>query len=152
MITQETIINMANLSASTGIDSNKTQLGIFQFSNGSDSGNYIHMETTITQPSSNVMMMLEAVGYNYGGGNPIRCSWNFYSYAYPIGNTNNGYAGMNADGIYYTSAGYVAIRAYAGSPYYIGFTLNAYPTAGNGTGQPIGIRRVSQNSNGGSYY
>jgi hypothetical protein len=143
---------MANLSSSTGIFDKKIQWGIFEFSNASTSGNYIHMETSITQPSSNIMMMLEAVGYNYGGGNPIRCSWTFYSFAYIIAGTANGYAGMNADGVYYTSAGYVAIRAYAASPYYIGFTLNAYPTAGNGTGQPISIRRVSQNSTSGAFY
>ena len=59
---------------------------------------------------------------------------------------------MNADGVYYTSAGYVAIRAYAASPYYIGFTLNAYPTAGNGTRTAISIRRSSQNTNSGNYY
>jgi hypothetical protein len=110
------------------------------------------METSITQPSSNIMMMVEAVGYNYGGSNPIRCSWVFYSYQYVIGAMATAYSGMNADGVYYTSAGYVAIRAYAASPYYIGFTLNAYPTAGNGTGQPLSIRRVSQNSTSGAYY
>jgi hypothetical protein len=59
---------------------------------------------------------------------------------------------MSADGVYYTSAGYVAIRAYTSSPYYLGFTLNAYPAAGNGTGQPVSINRVSQNSTSGAYY
>jgi hypothetical protein len=143
---------MANLAAPTSIYDNKIQWGLFQFSNGSSSGNYIHMETSITQPSSNIMMMLEAVGYNYGGSNPIRCSWVFYSYSSVIGATNTAYSGMNADGVYYTSAGYVAIRAYAASPYYIGFTLNAYPTAGNGGGTVISIRRSSQNSTSGAYY
>jgi len=144
---------MANLSAATGIYDKKIQWGIFQFSNGSSSGNYIHMETSITQPSSNIMMMIEAVGYCYGASNPIRCAWRFYSYASVIGGGNNSsYTGMSADGVYYTSAGYVAIRAYTSSPYYLGFTLNAYPTAGNGTGQPVSIRRVSQNSTSGAYY
>jgi hypothetical protein len=140
--------------ATANIAGGVEQHGIFQFSNGANGGgNYIHMETTITQPSSNVMMMLEAVGYNYGTSNPVRCAWVFYSYAYVIGNGNNGaYTGLSADGIYYTSAGYVAIRAYTSNPYYLGFTLNAYPAAGNGGGTIISIRRVSQNSTSGAYY
>jgi len=150
---QEIIINMANLASATNIYGGRIQLGFFQFSNGSSSGNYIHMETNITQPSSNVMMMIEAVGYCYGASNPVRCAWRFYSYAYVIGGGNNsGYTGMSADGVYYTGAGYVAIRAYTASPYYLGFTLNAYPTAGNGTGAIVSIRRVSQNSTSGAYY
>jgi hypothetical protein len=144
---------MANLAAPTSIYDNKIQFGFFQFSNASSSGNYIHMETSITQPSSNIMMMIEAVGYNYGAGNPVRCAWRFYSYAYVIGGGNNSsYTGMSADGVYYTGAGYVAIRAYTSSPYYLGFTLNAYPTAGNGGGTVVTIRRVSQNSTSGAYY
>jgi hypothetical protein len=143
---------MAKLST-TNISSGIQQHGIFQFSNGASSGNYVHMETTITQPSSNIMMMIEAVGYNYGTSLPVRCAWYFYSYAYALGGGNNGtYTGLSADGIYYTSAGYVAIRAYTSSPYYLGFTLNAYPAAGNGGGTIIGIRRVSQNSTSGAYY
>jgi hypothetical protein len=111
------------------------------------------METNITQPSSNLMILVEAVGYNYGTSLPVRCAWRFYSYAYAIGGGNNGaYTGMSADGIYYTSAGYVAIRAYTSGPYYLGFTLNAYTTAGNGAGTVVSIRRVSQNSTSGAYY
>ena len=144
---------MANLSAPTSIESRMQQYGVFSFSNGSSSGNYIHMETSITAPSSYVMMMLEAVGYNYGASAPVRCAWNFYTYDYTIGNVNNSnYTGMNADGVYASSAGYMCIRAYTASPYYLGFTLNAYPTAGNGAQTLISIRRVSQNSTAGSYY
>jgi hypothetical protein len=144
---------MANLAAATDIYDGKIQFGIFQFSNGASSGNYIHMETTITQPSSNIMMMVEAVGYNYGTGLPIRCAWTFYSYAYQIGSGQTpSYTGMTADSIYYTSAGYVAIKAYTSNPYYLGFTLNAYPTAANGQGVTLGIRRVSQNNTSGNYY
>lgn len=144
---------MANLNSATSVYDGKQQYGVFQFSNASSSGNYIHMETNITHPSSNVMMMIEAVGYNYGASNPIRCSWTFYSYAYIIAGYGNGaYTGMSADGVYYASSGYVTIRAYTTSPYYCGFTLNAYPTAGNGLGTTLTIRRVSQNSNSGAYY
>jgi hypothetical protein len=145
---------MAKLNVPTFIESGMQQYGVFSFANATSSGgSYIHMETSITQPSSNVMMMLEAVGYNYGVSAPVRCAWNFYSYSYAVGNINNSnYTGMTADGIYYTSAGYVAIRAYTSSPHYLGFTLNAYPTAGNGAQTSISIRRVSQNSTAGSYY
>ena len=144
---------MSRLSQSTNLESGYQQLGIFQFSNGAPSGNYIHMETNITHPSSNIMFMLEAVGYCYGTSNPVRCSWNCYSYAYIISNTNNtNYTGMSADGVYYGSAGYVVIRAYTSSPYYLGFTLNSYMVAGNGAQQPMSIRRVSQNSTSGVFY
>jgi len=144
---------MANLAAATKIESGMQQYGVFSFSNGSSSGNYIHMETSIPAPSTYVMMMLEAVGYNYGASANVRCAWNFYSYDYVIGNVNNSnYTGLQADGVYFTSAGYVAIRAYTASPYYLGFTLNAYPTAGNGAQTLISIRRVSQNSTSGAYY
>jgi hypothetical protein len=144
---------MAKLKQSTFIESGFQQLGIFQFSNGAASGNYIHMETNITHPSSNVMLMLEAVGYCYGASNPVRCSWNCYSYEYIISNVNNtSYTGMSADGVYYGNSGYVVIRAYTSSPYYLGFTLNAYMVAGNGAQVPMSIRRVSQNSTSGVYY
>jgi hypothetical protein len=145
---------MANLSSSTYLESGMHQYGIFQFMDGiSGGGNYIHMETNITQPSSNIMCMIEAVGYCYGRALPIRCAWNFYSYQYIISNTNNSsYTGMNADGVYYASSGYVAIRAYASDLYYCGFTLNSYMVAGNGYQYPVSIRRVSQNSTSGAYY
>lgn len=145
---------MANLSSNTYLESGMHQYGIFQFMDGvSGGGNYIHMETNITQPSSNVMVMIEAVGYCYGRALPIRCSWNFYSYAYIISNVNNSsYTGLNADGVYYASSGYVVIRAYATDLYYCGFTLNAYQVAGNGYQQPISIRRASQNTTSGGYY
>jgi hypothetical protein len=145
---------MANLSSNTYLESGMHQYGIFTLNNTNGAnGTYIHMETNITQPSSNIMVMIEAVGYNYGTSLPIRCAWNFYSYAYVIGNVNNSsYTGLSADGVYYATSGYVAIRAYASNLHYCGFTLNAYQVAGNGYQQPISIRRASQNTTSGTYY
>jgi len=145
-----------NIADRLRIDDGMYQLNIYGIYNLGDVsvGRYIHIETDITQPSSNVMMMIEAVGFNYATGANIRCAWNFYSYSYAVGNTanNSSYPGLTADGIYYTSAGYVAIRGYAASLAYCGFSLNAYPTAGNGARYTVNVRRVSQNSNAGSYY
>ena len=144
---------MSRLSQSTNIESGYQQLGIFQFSNGSSSGNYIHMETNITHPSSNIMFMLEAVGYCYGTSNPVRCSWNCYSYAYIISNTNNtNYTGMSANGVYKSSDGYCVIRAYAGSHYYNGFMLNAYATRTDTTHYKLSVTAAVQTDNSGNYY
>jgi hypothetical protein len=144
---------MANLLNSTSIESGMHRYAFYAVNTYSGGGSYLHMETDIAQPSSNVMMMIEAVGYCYSTAKPIRCAWNFYSYAYHIGNSNNTtYDGASADGSYYTSAGYVCIRAYLPGSHYACFILNAYPTAGNGYQQPVSIRRSSQNNTSGAYY
>lgn len=143
---------MANL-ANISVESAYQQFGVFA---GLDfqgsSGNYIHMETNVPILSS-VMMMIEAVGYNYGVGLPIRCAWNFYAYGGgSFGNSNNGaYGGLSANGQYDSGQNYLTIRAYSSSLHYCGFTLNAYPLAGTGPFS-LSIRRVSQNSTSGNYY
>lgn len=144
---------MANLTAPTNIENGMHQYGIYAVNTVSGGGSYLHIETNITQPSSNVMMMIEAVGYCYSTAKPIRCAWNFYSYAYAIGNAaNTNYNGAASDGIYYTSAGYVALRAYLPGQHYACFILNAYPVAGNGAGTIVSIRRSSQNNVSAAYY
>lgn len=144
---------MANLAAGTSIENGFQQYGFYAVNTVSGGGSYLHMETNIPQPSSNIMMMIEAVGYCYATAKPIRCAWNFYSYSYPIGNSiNTNYNGAASDGIYYTSAGYVCIRAYLPGQHFACFILNAYPVAGNGAGTIVSIRRSSQNNVSGNYY
>jgi hypothetical protein len=146
-----------NVASQINIDSGMNQLGFYSAANLGDTstvGGYYHMETSITAPSSNVMMTVEAVGYSYGTGNIIRCAWHFYSYSYVIAGYSNpsAYPGLQANNVYYSGAGYVVIVAYSAQLAYAGFTLNAYPTAGNGTRAAISIRRASQNTNSGNYY
>jgi hypothetical protein len=144
---------MANLAAATNVENGMQQYAFFSVNTVSGGGAYLHMETNITQPSSNVMIMIEAVGYCYSTAKPIRCAWNFYSYSYYIGNAiNTNYNGAASDGGYYTAAGYVCIRAYLPGQHYACFILNAYPTAGNGAGTIVSIRRSSQNNTSGNYY
>jgi hypothetical protein len=146
-----------NINGQLNIDSGMNQLAFFSIAGLGDStttGQYLHMETSITAPSSNVMMAIEAVGYNYGLGKNIRCAWHFYSYSSPLAGYSNptSYGGLTAYNFYYSAAGYAVIVAQATQLAYAGFTLNAYPTAGNGTRTAISIRRVSQNTTSGNYY
>jgi hypothetical protein len=96
--------------------------------------------------------MLEAVGYNYSNGLPVRCAWNIYSYTYQISNVQNSvYGGANADGVYISSDNYYVIRLYSADLYYCGFTLNVYNTAGNGYGYPTSVSAAVA-SNSSTYY
>jgi hypothetical protein len=148
---------MANLNSITGIYPDGSgylqQYNIFSVANlSSGGGSYIHMKTNVTHPSSNLMIMLEAVGYNYGTAAPIRCAWNFYSYAYQISNVQtSAYNGMSAHSIYISSDNYYVIVGYASSLYYCGFTINTYNTAGNGYGHPTTITASVQSSSS-TYY
>lgn len=148
---------MANLLGTTGIypsgEGYLIRYGIFNAANLSNTaGSYFHMKTNIGAPSTNKMIMLEAVGYNYGAAAPIRCSWNFYSYAYVIGNTQTStYNGMTAHSIYVSSDNKYVIVGYASSLYYCGFTLNSYNTAGNGYGNQTTITASVQTTTA-TYY
>ena len=148
---------MANLAGNTGIYPDGSgylqQYGIFSVANLSASGGqYIHMKTNISHPSSNLMIMIEAVGYNYGVAAQIRCAWNFYSYAYQISNVQtSGYNGLTANNIYISSDNKYVIVGYASSLYYCGFTLNVYNTAGNGYGYPTSIT-ASVQTDSSTYY
>lgn len=146
---------MANVKGSTGIYPENggylQQYSIFNVANLSSSGSYIHMKTNIPHQSG-LMIMIEAVGYNYGTAAPIRCSWNMYSYTYQISNVqNSAYNGMNAYSVYISSDNYYVIVGYAASMYYCGFTLNAYNSAGTGIGFITQITSAAQTSST-SYY
>ena len=143
---------MANLAASTYVENGMQQYAVYAVNTVTGGGSYLHFETNIPNQSY-IMMMVEAVGYCYATAKPIRCAWNFYSYSYAIGNVaNTSYDGASAEGIYFGNAGYVCLRAYLPGQHFACFILNAYPTAGNGAGTGLSIRRSSQNNNSGVYY
>lgn len=102
--------------------------GFWKF-NSTGSGPYLHMKTNIN--TVNNMWCFDAVGYNYGDSHAIRCTWVVHKSGgglYYVGGGNL-YFGMYNDGCYLSGDGYIVLRAYAGSYFYIGFMLNAYNTA-----------------------
>lgn len=129
------------------------QRKIATFFTGSGSPSYIHFKTNLGG-GIDTMYLIEAVGYNYGNAYAIRCGWGFqwsYGVVRNVG-LQNGYSGMNADGVYASSDGYLCIRAYAGGHYYNGFMLNAYATRTDQTHYAVSIISSSQNSTSGNYY
>ena len=130
------------------------QRSIYNFMTTSGSPSYVHLKTNIYAPSQDSMWMFEAVGYNYGAAAPIRCSWGIYCYQGTLYQTGvaNIYGGMNADGMYKSSDGYICIRGYAGGMYYLGFTLNAYACRLDATHQNVSILSAVQTDNSGNYY
>jgi len=127
------------------------QYGFYHQSAAFDfSPTYWHYKTNIAL-STYVMVMIEAIGYNYGSNSPIRCAWNFYSYSYlASASTQNMYSGLSADGVYVSSDNYVCIRATGGS-YFSGWVFNA-TTLAAGSGTVVSFTAASRNSNTGNYY
>jgi hypothetical protein len=154
---QERFINMAVLQSPIRIYPNSSwhlqQRKIATFFTADGSPLYIHFKTSLGQ-GIDTMYMIEAVGYNYGNAYAIRCAWGFqwsYGVVRNVG-LQNGYPGMNADGVYASSDGYLCIRAYSGGHYFNGFMLNAYATRTDQTHYNISILAASQNSNSGNFY
>ena len=145
---------MANLVASK-IGGGVVQRTLYWFNTTSGSPLYIHMKTNMNK-GNYVMATIEAEGLNYGTGLCIKCAWCFYSPGwgpdtlYSVGLVNY-YSGMSAHGVYLTSDGYIAIRAYAGSHYYNGFIINAFSPSPIGA-YDIQITAANQNDNSGNYY
>ena len=138
------------------------QRHIYRHATTSGSPLYIHMKTNLIGATSYNMWMFEAVGYNYGLAAPVRCAWSFHistagspytnGFLYNIG-LRDIYTGMNAHGVYIASDGYIVLRAYAGSHYFNGFTLNAYSTRTDVTQtNNVSIIEVAQVSDSGNYY
>jgi hypothetical protein len=127
---------------------------LFSDINYTTGNTYFHFKTNVPIVSY-IMTMIEMVGYHYGAALPIRCAWGFYTYEGSIITAavrTSAYTGMSAHGIYSTADGYVAIRSYAASNYYNGFTLNGYQTAGNGRGFDLRILAASYGTNSGSAF
>ena len=126
---------------------------IYSFNTTSGSPSYLHFKTNVPTTSEKIFM-IEAEGYNYGGGLPILCAWGIYTNG--VGVVSKGLhtpagTGLSADGIYKSSDNYACIRAYYGSHYYTGFVLHAYSSA-QFTPSPITILGATQTSESGAYY
>lgn len=136
---------MANL-VRANVKSDQEQMGFWRFFYGGNtwSAGYIHIKTDIPW-NSEVMIGIEAVGHNFGAYQAIRCQWSWYAYnqspsaPYSVG-LQNGYSGLLANGIYYSSDGYAVLRGYhSASIYYFGFTLNAHMGASGGGSRKINV-------------
>lgn len=119
-----------------------------------DNGNlYYHFKTNMTM--TNIMFMIEAIGYAYAVGTPIRCCWTGYAYS-PTNDIyrysgHTAYTGLTPNGVYKSSDGYVCLRA-QGYDYYVGFVFNSYMVAPGGYGMDVQITASAFNSTSGNYY
>lgn len=121
-------------------------------------GGYLHLKTNIPK-NSNRMFMIEAVGYNYGQGQNIRCAHCGYPYSGSgtiiSSQSSTLYPGMTADGLYYSSDDYVVLRYNTSSTYYWGCTWNAYsanPSANGHQVEVLAFSGTAGNSEAGAYY
>lgn len=112
---------------------------------------YVHIKTSIPQQTY-VMPMIELIGFNYGTGAPIRMAFVLYTYSYLISGWENAYSGVVGNGVYISSDGYVCLRVYAGSLYFVGFSMDVYSVAGAGPGYEVGILAMTANNNSGNAY
>lgn len=129
------------------------QYQLYNFYTTSGSPNYIHFKTNVST-STEKIFMLEAIGFNYGTGQAIRCSWGVYTTgggsAIHKGLQTFSSTGLTADGVYASSDGYACIRAYATSHYFNGFVLNGHVHPSYSV--TLSITAANQNSTSGNYY
>jgi len=148
---------MAQLAQSMGVYNYNTwslqQRNFYNFFTGSGSPSYIHMKLNLG-PGIDTMYMIEAIGYNYGNANPVRCAWGFqwsYGVVRNVG-LQKEYNGLDPNGVYASSDGYLCFSATSNTHYYNGFILNAYATRTDQTHYQVSITAVNQNSTSGNYY
>lgn len=126
------------------------QRGIANFWDG-NFYTYVHIKTSIPQQSY-IMPMIELIGFNYGTAAPIRMAFVIYTYSYLISNWQNAYSGVVGNGVYISSDGYICLRVYSGSMYFVGFSIDAYSVAGNGAQYEVGVLAMTANNNSGNAY
>lgn len=148
---------MATLTAPTNVGGTSgtgwsAKYGIYTFNTTSDTPLYVHFKTNVPTNSEKIGT-IEAIGYNFGSAQPIRCAWGFYVYSSGVASrgleTFTG-SGLTANGIYKSSDNYLCIRGSSSTMYYIGFILNAYIHSTYNF--DISITAANQNSNSGNYY
>lgn len=114
---------------------------------------YVHFKTDISFYGWS-MHNIEAVGYNYGRSQPIRCNWCFhvsYGGGFYSQELSNVYSGLAADRLYYSSDGYVVFVASSNTMYFAGWSINAYSL--NPTGPyDVSITAVAQSSSNANVY
>lgn len=140
-----------NVGLSTGWYS---QYNVYSFNTTTTGSNtYMHFKTNVSN-TANKIIMIEAIGYNYGPSQAVRCSWCFYAHngsTIDRGRQTFANTGLTADGVYSSSDGYAVIRAYSSNPYYIGYILNAHSgPAGYGTN--VQITAAAANTTSGNHY
>lgn len=112
---------------------------------------YWHYKTNIPTYGWS-MHNIEAVGYSYGGGVPIRCNWCFHTsngtfYSQELSNI---YSGLSANRLYASGDNYVVFVA-TGPSYFSGWSINAYSL--NPTGPfNVQITAAVQTSSNANYY
>lgn len=130
-----------------------SQYQLYNFYTTSGSPQYVHFKTNVST-STEKIFMLEAIGYNYGLGLAIRCSWGVYTTggggATAKGLQTFSSTGLVADGVYASSDGYACIRAYGSSLYFAGWVLNGHVHPSWSV--TISITDVNQNATSGNYY
>ena len=126
------------------------QYNIYTFYTTSAGIPYIHFKTNVSA-STEKIFMIEAIGYDYGNGDAIRCAWGLYTTGGSVvskGLQSFGYT--SADGVYVSGDGYACIRLYSSQNYFTGFVLNAHTNANFSAN--IAISAVSNNNTSGNYY
>lgn len=159
---------MANLAQSTNIGNGglgggyeaaaTMQLGIYNYrlNTAARTSRYLHLKTNVLRNSGR-MVRIDAVGYDYSGGRPIRCSWVWYSFSvdgnlYSVG-LHNLYQGMVPNSVYIAADNYVCISASARDLYFIGVTFDAYtPSNSYGLGQTVAITASAATTVAGNYF
>jgi hypothetical protein len=101
----------------------------YTLSDENQTNRFLHFKTNVPR-GNNQMIMIEAVGYNYGSAQPIRCSWMFYSYSGDNNFYNTGlanlYNGIVPAGVYLSTDNFVCLSTTAKNVYFIGMVFNAY--------------------------
>jgi hypothetical protein len=134
------------------------QYGIYNYRQALEdqSNRHLHFKTNV-QRGQNQMIMIEAVGYNYGTGQPIRCSWAWYSYGvdnllYNVA-LHNLYNGLVPNAVYHSTDNFVCFSAGLKNLYFTGMVLNAYAQQhGHGDGFLVNITAAGTTTSAGNLY
>lgn len=147
---------MANLQVGTDYGGYLIKKAFYWYATGTGGEYYLHLKTNQTV-GNYIMGTIEAEGYNYGAGLPIKSAWCFYSPGWDTGNLysvglKDYYTGISAHGVYRSSDNqYICLRAYSGNWYYAGLILNSYTQTPTGA-RDISILDVNLNTNSGVYF
>lgn len=135
--------------------SRRMKYGVARLTTTDGSKSYWHVKTNA--PMSNIMIMLEFVGYAYGAGSNVRAAACTYAYSSSDNVINNfyrqasGYTGLTTEAWYKSSDGYATLRCSAAN-YFMGCVVNAYTVAPAGSNFDLQIQAIAQNTDSGAFY
>jgi len=125
-------INSGNHWGDLGSSEYKSNFNIASFGTNQNSSGYIHIKINYKPASQNEMYYFNLKGYAYGASKPINIIYNGYAYGGSLTHLSvhdpSNYFGMHQ---YVSSDGYLVLRLYSGSIYYLTFVLNSVQV-GNG--------------------